>query len=372
MQLPLQSFTVLMQNMAASVQGAASAFIDLTVGSVLRAILEANASLALWMQWLIVQVLAQTRAATSNGADLDSWVADFGVVRLTASAAVTTLTFSRITTGMNASIPVGAQVKTADGTQTFTVVSVSTNPAYSAATASYNIAASVSTISVPAVAAVAGSAGNIQPGLINLLATAIPGVDAVSNLVAASGGLDAESDAALRARFSNFIDSRSRATPAAIAYTIQSLQQGLDYSLVENEDPSGASRPGFFTVTVDDGSGAPPTTLIAAVANALENVRPVGTQFAVQPPQLTTANISLSIAYVLTDDATVQSTVAAAISSYVSSLTIGSSLPVSRLIAVAYSASSSITNVTNATINGGGDLVIAINGIIKPGVITVN
>ncbi len=372
MQLPLQSFTVLMQNMAASVQGAATAFIDLTVGSVLRAILEANASLALWMQWLIVQVLAQTRAATSNGSDLDSWVADFGVIRLPASAATTTLTFSRITTGMSASIPIGAHAKTADGTQTFTVVTNSTNAAYSASTASYTIGSSVSAISVPAVAAVAGSAGNIQPGLISLLATAIPGVDAVSNLMAASGGLDPESDAALRARFSNFIDSRSRATPAAIAYTIQSLQQGLNYSLVENQDPSGASRPGFFTVTVDDGSGAPPSTLIAAVANALENVRPVGTQFAVQPPQVTVANISLSVDYLLTEAATVQSAVTSAVSSYVSSLTIGSSLPVSRLIVVAYSASSSVTNVTDTTINGGGDLIVASNGIVKPGVITVN
>ena len=162
MQLPLQSFTVLMQNMAASVQGGATAFIDLTVGSVLRAILEANASLALWMQWLIVQVLAQTRAATSNGPDLDSWVADFGVIRLPASAATTTLTFSRITTGASASIPVGAQAKTADGTQTFTVIASSTNAAYSAPTASYTIAASVSAIAVPAVAAVAGSAGTFS------------------------------------------------------------------------------------------------------------------------------------------------------------------------------------------------------------------
>ena len=54
MQLQLQDFTTLVRNMAAGVQGSASALIDLTTGSVLRAILEANASLALWLQWLIV------------------------------------------------------------------------------------------------------------------------------------------------------------------------------------------------------------------------------------------------------------------------------------------------------------------------------
>ena len=60
--LPLQNFTTLVQNMAAGVQGSAAQLIDLSVGSVLRALLEACASVALWMQWLILQVLSMTRA----------------------------------------------------------------------------------------------------------------------------------------------------------------------------------------------------------------------------------------------------------------------------------------------------------------------
>ena len=179
------------------------------------------------IQWLIVQVLAQTRASTSNGTDLDTWVSDFGMTRLPAQPASTTLAFSRITTGLAASIPVGAQVKTADGTQTFSVSADSTNTAFNVTTSSYSVAAGVSSVSVPAVATIAGSAGNVQAGAISLLATAMPGIDAVTNPVSAAGGLNAESDAALRTRFSNFIDSRSRATPAAIAFGIQSLQQGL-------------------------------------------------------------------------------------------------------------------------------------------------
>ncbi len=80
MQLSLQNFSSLVQTMAASVQAASRQLLDLTVGSVLRAVLEANASIALWMQWLILQVLQMTRAATSTGADLDSWMADFALV----------------------------------------------------------------------------------------------------------------------------------------------------------------------------------------------------------------------------------------------------------------------------------------------------
>jgi uncharacterized phage protein gp47/JayE len=372
MQLKLQNFTTLVQNMAASVQSSALALIDLTTGSVLRAILEANASIALWLQWLIVQVLAQTRAATSTGADLDSWVNDFSLTRLPGQPATTNVTFSRSTTGMAASIVVGAQVKTADATQTFSVSADPTNAAYSALTGSYTVAPSVASITVPAQAVTSGTAGNVQAGAITLLASAMPGIDAVSNAAQAVGGMDAETDTALRARFANFIDSRSRATPAAIAFTIASLQQGLSFVLAENTDPSGAARQGFFTVTVDDGSGAPPATLISAVSTALDSVRPVGTQFAVQPPVLTIANVSLAVTTSTPTKTAAQSNVLSALTSYITALPIGAPLPVSRIAALAYGADPTVTNVSAISINGGGDLDPLPNGTIKPGTIAVN
>jgi uncharacterized phage protein gp47/JayE len=373
MQLQLQDFTTLVRNMAASVQGSARALIDLTTGSVLRAILEANASLALWLQWLIVQVLAQTRAATSTGTDLDSWVNDFGLTRLPGQSAVATVVFSRLTLGFAATIPVGAQVKTGDATQTFTVLADPTNPSLSPDSTSYSLAASVASLSVPVQAAVAGTAGNVQAGAISLLATAMPGVDAVTNPQAASGGMAAEPDGALRIRFGNFIDSRSRATPAAIAFAIQSLQQGVSYVLAENTDPSGVYRPGFFTVTINDGSGSPPGTLMSAVSAALDAVRPVGTQFAVQPPAVISANISLSLTTPdSTTHAAAQLAVTNAILAYIAALPIGGPLPVSRLAAIAFAAAPSITDVTAITINGAGDLTPPTTGIIMPGTLAVN
>jgi uncharacterized phage protein gp47/JayE len=115
MQLPLQTFTTLVQNMAAAVQSAATQLLDVTVGSTLRAILEANASLGLWMQWLVVQVLQMTRAATSSGPDLDSWMNDFSLTRLPASPASGTVTLSRFSTGIAAFVPVESLVRTTDG-----------------------------------------------------------------------------------------------------------------------------------------------------------------------------------------------------------------------------------------------------------------
>lgn len=372
MQLQLQDFTMLVRNMAASVQGSARALIDLTTGSVLRAILEANASVALWLQWLIVQVLAQTRAATSTGTDLDTWVADFSLLRLPAQPALTTAIFSRITPGFPASIPVGTQVKTADTTQTFSVLPDTGNPAYDPATNTYNLAAASTSIALPVQAQIPGSAGNVQAGLIAMLATAIPGVDTVTNPLQAQGGIDAEADAALRARFANFIDSRSRATPAAIAFTIDSLRQGLSHVITENTSPSGAAVPGTFIVTIDDGSGSPPASLISTVASAVDAVRPIGTQFFVMPPIVLTPTISLTIAVSDSNKPASQAAVAAAINGYIATLPIGASLPVSRVAAIAYGAAANITNVSNVTINDAADLVPLPTGVIRPGIVAVN
>ena len=115
MQLNLKSFSQVVQDMGAALQGSASALVDVSVGSVVRAIFEANAGIALWIQWLVLQVLSMTRASTSVGADLDTWMADFGLVRLPATPASGTATFSRYALGLPALVPVGTQLKTADG-----------------------------------------------------------------------------------------------------------------------------------------------------------------------------------------------------------------------------------------------------------------
>jgi len=370
MQLQLQDFTTLVRNMAASVQGSARALIDLTTGSTLRAIIEANASVALWLQWLILQVLSTTRAATSVGTDLDSWVADFALLRLPATSAAVSATFSRITTGTASSIPVGAQVKTADASQTFNVVADASNPAFNPTTAAYSLAPAIAAITLPLQAAAPGSIGNIQAGALSLLATAIPGIDAVSNPAPATGGLDAEPDADLRARFANFIDSRSRATPAAIAFAIASLQQGLRHSLTENISPAGAPQPGSFVVTLDDGTGFPSTALIAAVAAAVDAVRPVGTIFAVLPPTVLYADVALTLT---TPDARSASAISASIGLYVANLPIGAPLPISRIAQLAYAAAPAVTNVSSITINAvAHDLVPSSQTVVKPGTIVVS
>ncbi len=360
--------------MAAAVQASATRLLDFTVGSAFRAVLEANASVALWMQWLILQVLRTARAATSTGADLDSWMADMSLTRLPAVSATGIVTFSRITPTLAALVPVGTLVRTADGTQTFSVLIDTTNPAWVGASSGYVVTSGLASLDLPVAAVVPGNAGNVQAGAISLLASAVPGIDSVYNSSAFLNGLDAETDNAFRSRFRNFIASRSRATPAAIAYAITSIQQGLNYTIQENTDPMGQPSLGQFVVTVDDGSGNPSTTLLSTVQTAIEAVRPVGSFFSVRPPNVVTADVSMLITVASDSMKTpVQAVVGDAVKDYINGLSIGCGLALTKLAQIAYAANPSVINVSALLINGTPDDLPAMpTSVIKTGMVAVN
>jgi uncharacterized phage protein gp47/JayE len=374
MQLQLRTFDTIVSSAAAAVQAAATTVMDLTVGSVLRAVLEANAGLGLWMQWLILQVLQTTRAATATGSDLDTWVADFGVARLQPVAASGTVTFSRFSPATQALIPVGTLVRTGDGSRSFAVVAATTNVAWNVAQDGYTIGIGTASVNVPVVSTVAGSGGNVQAASISLIAAALPGVDTVTNAAPTVGGLDGESDVELRSRFAAYLASLSKATTAAVGYAVATVQQGLQYTIQENVTQSGAQLPGCFVVTVDDGSGAPPTSLLTAVASAIETARPIGSTWTVVPPTVTTANVSMTIATASTaSHATVQAQVSAALISFINALPVGAPLPWSRVVQVAYGASASVVNVSAVLLNGGAsDIVPGAGGVVKAGSVTVS
>jgi uncharacterized phage protein gp47/JayE len=373
MQLLLRNFTTLVEQTAAAVQGSAAQLLDFTTGSVLRALLEANASLALWLQWLILLTLQTTRLATSSGADVDSFGADFGIARLAAVAAQGSVTFSRYTPRMAALIPAGAIVTTGDSTQQFTVGTDTTNAAWTAAENGYLLGAGVTGVTVPVTAVTPGSAGNVLAGTISLIAQALPGIDTVTNALALTGGLGAETDAAFRLRFQSFIDSRTRATVEAVTYAATSLQQGLTCTVQENTDGTGAFVPGRFVVTVDDGSGSPPTTLLGTVQAAVDAVRPVGSLFAVYPPTRLVADIALTLTIAAgSNSAAAIAAVNAAITGFVNTLPVGTSLAYTRLAQLAYDASPAVTNVTGLTLQGGtADLAATPTTVIKLGTLAI-
>ncbi len=367
MQLPVQTFSAIVQQMAATLQGTASQLVDLTVGSVLRALLEACASVAMWLQWLILQVLSMTRAATSLGPDLDSWMRDFSLTRLPATSAIGVVSFSRFTSGLAAFIPVGSTVRVTQGTQIFSVTAQPSNAWWNGSTG-YTIPIGVFSADIPVVATVPGSLGNVQGGAIGLLSSSIPGIDTVINAQATTGGMDAESDAAFRARFQLYINSRSLATNSAVLSAIANLQQGLRYAVLENQVLSGASQIGTFCVIVDDGSGSPPSGLLSEAQTAVNAVRPIGSIFSVSGPEIIQVSVNVVIE---TSNSSSHSAVALlaqqSITAWITNLPIGGILAISKIEAIAHAVDTNVVSVTTVTINDkDADLVAPSNFVIIP------
>ena len=355
MPLSTQTISQVVSNFAAAVQGAASALVDFTVGSILRAIGEANAGIVMWLQGLVLQVAALTRAATSNGSDLDSWMGDFAFARLPAVAATGQVAFSRFSAGQQAVVPVGAVVRTADGTQSYTVALDAANAAYNAGLGGYVIAAGAPGVSVTVVAVAAGSAGNAAAGAVNTIAQAIPYVDTVVNAAPFSTGEDQESDAAFRARFVLYLGQLSKATLAAIQYTLEMLGvSGNFYSITENYNYAGAYTPGSFYVVASDGTASPSSGFLSNVAAAVNAIRGLGIQIAVYGP--TAVNVTVSGTITTASGYTHSAVVAlveAAIQTYVNGLGIGQNVSWSKLYQVIYEAGAGVADATGLLLNGG-------------------
>ena len=372
--MPLQtfSFSQLVSNVATAMQASARAALNFTKGSTLLAISQATAGVVLWLQAIILQLLTLTRASTSVGPDLDSWMADFGFARLAANYATGQVTFGRFTPTQQAVVPINAAVQTSDGTQQFFVTIDATNAAYSATLGGYVIAASTSSVSVPVRAVTVGAGGNVLAGSISVLTSGIPGVDTVTNASAFTNGIDAELDPAFFARFQLYLSSLSKAIKAAITYAVKSVQQGLAVTITENYDYAGNYKPGSFYVVADDGTGYPSTGLMTNIGNAVEAVRGLGITYGVFPPIVETANASLTITSASGyTHANVVAAVATAITNFINGLPLGTSLPYTQLASVAYSVPG-VVNASAILLNSGtADLTASQKQKIVAGTIAV-
>ncbi|MFZ4215294.1 baseplate J/gp47 family protein [Pantoea endophytica] len=372
--LNTKTFATLVSDQVTAMQAKAAGLVDLAIGSILRALAESNAGVAMWIQQLIVNLLVVTRAATCSGDDLDSWMADFSFTRLSAVQATGQVTFSRFTATNQALIPVGSGVTTTDGTQAYTVIADTTNSAYDATQAGFVIAAGVSSLSVPVQADTAGAAGNAQAGTITVISGSIQYVDTVTNSTTFINGEDAESDDDFRARFVLWIASLSKSTKAAIGYALSSMQSGVTYTLTENYAYNGTAQPGYFYAVVDDGSGTPSSTFISQAYAAVDAVRGFTITFGVFPPTVVTANVFMVITTDSSaDHATIVAMVQAAIQEYIASLSLGQLLPYSKLSNIAYGASSLVTNVSSVTLNSAtADIAATGKQVIRAGTISVS
>lgn len=383
--LPTQSFSTIVTNTIAGIQGRAAKLINFKDGSTLRAIVEGFAGLFLWFQGLVLKVLQASRLSTSVGVDVDTFAADFmptvgtsnGVVspRLGAQAASGQVTFARFTaapascfipaasaitadgTITNAGVSKAATVQTNDGQSTFVVTADTTFATYSATLGGYTLPADIASIIVPVQALVPGVAGNAVAGSVSVMTSPITGIDTVTNVAAFINGADQESDGALKTRFADYIIGLSRGDYYGLQSSIKGAKVTVQWTLTEFYNYDGSYRPGYFFVVADDGSGSPTAAFLQTITNAANAVRPLGTQCGVFAPVVLTANVEMQITTALGyDHNTVVAQVQALIALNINSLGLGNPLPYSILSAWAY-AVPGVTQVAGVTLNNGnGDI----------------
>ena len=337
------------------------------------AIFQAVATQDDFLQFLMQIIWAAARLSTSSGSDVDSFVNDFGLTRLPATYATGPVTLTALTAPSFA-VPVspGAIVQTPGGAIQYQIIADTTQSAWNAAQNAYLLPAGQNVITVTVQATVAGSVDNVQAAQISQFGSAIPGIDLVTNGAAITNGLDQETDAALKARFVQFLASLSKATVGAYLFAANSVQQGLDLLPLENTNVSLVAQNGINTMIVDDGTGSPSSTLLNSVLTALNNVRAFGIQVADIGPTVIATTITLTIIRVLNPTETqsvTQSTVQTAIVNYVNAIQLSANsqyLYLNNIVEVANDADPNVLAIANGSvlINGvAADLLIGTGGL---------
>jgi hypothetical protein len=361
--LPTKSFSQIVTDTTAGIQGRAAKLIDFSEGSTLLAIAEGFAGTFLWFQAMMLELLTAIRLSTSKGNDVDTFTADFMPLvsgttspRLGAQFASGEATFSRFTAAPTTCfISVGSTMATSDGNNTqFAVVANLTYGTYSPTPApgGYTLASNVADIVVPVQASVAGAAGNVSAGALNTITSPIRGIDTVTNTAAFTNGANQESDSALKKRFADYILGLSRGDVFGLNSAIEGTAVTVQWTLTEGYNLDGSYHPGYFFVIADDGSGTPSPEFLDIVDDAAQSVRPLTVQCSVFPPTVVLANVSMQLTtadgY---DHNVVVAQVAASVALNINNLGLGNELPWSILASWAY-AIPGVTKVENVFLNG--------------------
>lgn len=307
-----------------------------------------------FLQSQIQRVVALSRAQTSTGADLDTWMADFSFIRLPATFATGSVIMSKATaSSIQVVIPVGSIVQSAGAAVQYQIVADTDEPQFNSALDAYVLAAGQLTVTATVQALTQGTAGNVDHDTLTQFGSTVAGIDSVTNPAPISNGVDAESDEDFRARFVLFLASLAKATRSALLAAALGVQQGLAINLLENQRPDGSELVGSFTAVVDDGSGDPPTSTLDAVFAALDATRAFSVQPFITPPLALAATVTLAV-HLATNAvaATTNTAVQSAVVAVVNALDPGAALYISAIASAALSVSGVLSVQQTIAING--------------------
>lgn len=352
---------------------------NLQPGKATLAIAECTVSQVTVLQFLAGAVAAFSRAQTSTGADLDSFMAQFGFTREPAGAGIGTVVFSTaVPATQQIVIPVDTIVQTPGGQIQYKVIADNSNPSFNAGLNGYVIPIGQSSANVTVQATQAGTAFNVQNGQLTQILNTIFGISSVTNPSAIIDGTNIESDAAFRKRFVDWLNSLAKGTYQALLLALEDVAGLTKVALYENVKAIGSPPTSFIypntphqyppmgniVAIVSDGSNSPPGSLIQAAWNAVNVTRAFGIMFQVLPPQIVNLNINVAVRINgNADQATVYTNIQNAIIAYVQALPIGQTVSGAQLTSIALGADPAVLNVQSgcsglSVNNKVGDLVL--------------
>lgn len=287
-------------------------------------------------------------ADTSWGEYLTMRAAEFGVIRKAATAAVVTL---KLTGNAGASVIAGSLFATATGVQFYTATATTIG--------------SDGTTTITAKCGTVGAVGNVEAGTIINIPYSIPGVASVTNEAAATDGYDEETEQDLKERY--LLKVRM---PATSGNEYHYKQWALSVSGVgQVKVQSCWNGNGTVKVIIVDADNATASsTLIKAVADYLETVRPMGATVTVTSPEPLAINISANIKGTANADA-----VKEAVQNYFKSTGFDTTYVSIAQIGKIILDTDGITDYSNLTLNGGtANITISDAQLPTCGTVTLN
>ena len=293
------------------------------------------------------------------GPALDYHAARFGINRLAADSATTTIEFTLVSGHTGVTIPSGTRVASTDGGAVFETVE------------DKSVATGILTATVTAECQQLGTSGNgYAIGTITNIQDPQPFITAASNTTLTGGGSTEESDTALRTRIKLAVDDFSTAGSVG-SYRFHALSASasiIDVGVV-------LSQPGQVDIypLMEDGS-TPSATILQQVNDALndETVRPLSDTVVVAAPTAVAFSVTVDLElFTGANGAAIQTAVQTAIEEYATSkrAKLGQDIIDSQLVAAAMGAS---TDIYDANLSGWTNVTISETEFGLLGTVTVN
>lgn len=315
----VKSFDQIVSDMVAWIVANAPSITDMTPGSVIRSFCEGA---ALSMEEVYVATYLGFRRSLNNVQD-----SVFDFPRKAGTKAQVDVVFSRATPNGAVSIPAGTRVATDSGLR------------FLLDSDTQILAAQTDSPSVSVTADEVGSKYNVGSGTITVMEDTIVGVDSVDNALAATGGVDQESNIAYKNRFQAYVEGLGRSNVSGIRAGALSVPGITSVSVVELFPPVSNVN---VDVYIDDGTASGVSSdLLSTVQNVIDGdgssenpgYRAAGINAAVKQPAIVTQNVTATLSIISgVDTDQLQTDVVNALTAYVNTLGVGANIVYNELV----------------------------------------